>query len=153
MWERQVLKPILPTELSRRRAKKILKSFLFFKEKFQVNGTLARLKARLVANGNMQGETLHADKTSPAARIESVLMCLAIAAAEGRTLVAIDIGNAFLEAKMTGEEVLIELDEFCVRLLLKIAPHLKPYVDERGKMVSTRPSTAAFNRPSAGSNA
>ena len=138
LWERGVLFPVALTKfavMSERQRKRVLKSFLFFKEKFKTDGTLARLKARLVANGAMQKWMGGEDKSSPTVKIESVLMMLAIAASERRHMVAIDIGNAYLEADMSGEEVLMELDPFCVRLLLKIAPQLLPYVDSRGKMV------------------
>lgn len=109
---------------------------MFFKEKFNTRGELVKLKARLVAGGHMQDPNVERESMSPTAKVESVLMALALAAAERRHLVAVDIGNAFLESEMTGEEVLIELDAFCCRILATIAPEVTKFLDEKGRMVA-----------------
>jgi hypothetical protein len=62
-------------------------------------------------------------------------MTFAIAASEGRNTISADIGNAYLEANMVGEDVHMELDKLQVKLLTEIAPKLKPYVDDRGKII------------------
>lgn len=136
LWERNVFIPQMPDTISRWNGKQILRSFLFLKEKFATDGSLRRLKSRLVANGNMQDNVYKLDKSSPTVKLESVLMCFAIAAVERRSSVSIDIGNAFCEAEMTGEEeVFVELDKFCVMVLLKVAPQLSVFVSSNGRMV------------------
>lgn len=136
--ERSVLRGITPAEaMSKRKRKKIIKTFLFFKEKFGKTGELERLKARLVASDNSFESSLHPDKDSPTVRLESLLMVLAISGAEGRRVMAMDVGNAYLEADMTGDdEVLIELDAWVVHVLKKLAPHIESFVDEKGRMVA-----------------
>ena len=133
--DRGVFTPVSPVDaLSKRKQKKMVKTFLFYKEKFNKNGELDRLKSRLVASDTSFESSLHPDKDSPTVRLESVLMSLAISGAEGRRLMSIDVGNAFLEASMDGEEVWIELDSWDVQHLLELKPDLKHFVDERGRI-------------------
>jgi transcription elongation factor GreA-like protein len=49
--------------------KKVIKSFLFLKEKFKPDGSFDKLKSRLVAGGHMQNreEILYEDRNSPTA--------------------------------------------------------------------------------------
>ena len=62
-------------------------------------------------------------------------MALAIAAAKRHKAAVIDIGGAYLNAEMTGEEVLMELDQVLTRFVMKACPECIPYVDHKGKMV------------------
>jgi hypothetical protein len=65
-------------------------------------------------------------------------MSLVIAANEGRRVCAIDIGSAYLNAERSdaeGEEVVMEIEPFLVRILSKVAPEVTPYVDkDTGKL-------------------
>jgi hypothetical protein len=135
IWDRNVLLPIMPDDMPKYKGIKVLRSFLFLKEKLKVDGTLNKLKSRLVADGSMQKISIYDNVSSPTAKLESILMVLALAAAERRFSVTLDIGNAFLESTMKGEDVLMELSPFCVKVLLKFAPHLKPYINGVGKII------------------
>ena len=99
------------------------------------NGTLERLKARLVAGGYMMDRTIYPDTRSPTVSTDSLLLVVAVAAAENRRLKAVDIGNAYLEAAMTGEEVLMTLDAWCTEILVKLDPTALPFVNSRGELV------------------
>jgi hypothetical protein len=107
---------------------------MFFKEKYNL-GAFDKLKARLVGNGKDQIGIEAIDKASPTAKCESILMVLGIAASEERATLSADIGSAYLEATMQGEDVHMQLDKLQVRLLTEIAPNLKPYVDDEGRMM------------------
>jgi hypothetical protein len=50
-------------------------------------------------------------------------------------LCAVDIGNAYLEADMTGEDALMILNKFTAGLLVKIDPKAAPFIDARGELV------------------
>ena len=134
--ERGVLSPLTVAQVRilRKAKKKFIKSFLFFKEKLDRKGELAKLKARLVAMDNSYESSLHPDKDSPTVRLESVFAVLAIAAAEGRRCIGLDVGNAYLEADMTGEEVVVEIDSWVARRLVRLRPELQTYVGEDGKL-------------------
>ena len=54
MIDRGVWLPIKPEELSKQKFKKIIRSSMFLKEKYNASGSFEKLKARLVAGGNMQ---------------------------------------------------------------------------------------------------
>jgi hypothetical protein len=67
-------------------------------------------------------------------------MCLTIAAKEGRKVCAVDIGGAYLNAERVcdeGDEIVMELEPMLVAILAKHEPQIKPYVDEKGRMLVT----------------
>ena len=134
MLAREVFTPLNPKDFSKTKLKGVLKSFMFFKEKYNL-GAFDKLKARLVGNGSQQINVEAINKASPTAKLESILMAFGIAASEERYIISADIGNAYLEASMSGEEVHMELDKLQVKLLTEISPNLKPYVDDKGKMI------------------
>eukprot|EP00392_Amoebophrya_sp_AT5.2_P019502 g20358.t1 len=105
-------------------------SLMFLKAKFDGLGRFEKIKARLVANGAQQDKTLYPDNSSPTAAMQSILMMLTVAAKEKRKIAAIDIGGAYLNAEMTGEEVVMELEPFLTKLLSQVAPEVVPFVDE-----------------------
>ena len=92
IWERGVFLPLLPNDMSRRRGKKVLRSFMFMKEKINIDDSLRKLKARLVADGSSQDHALFESVASPTAILESILMIFAIAAVERRHIMS--LGNA-----------------------------------------------------------
>lgn len=102
-------------------------------------GRFEKIKARLVTNGKQQDRTLYPDTYSPTVALQSVLMCLTIAAKEGRKVCAIDIGGgAYLNAERVsevGEEIIMELEPMLVEILAKVAPEVVPYVDDRDVML------------------
>ena len=69
----------------------IIRSSIFLKDKYLASGAFERFKARLVAGGNQQDKGLYDDLSSPTVATLSVLTIAAIAAAEGRKAIAIDI--------------------------------------------------------------
>ena len=91
-------------------------------------------KARLVAGGHRQDETVFRDTQSPTCNIEIIFMVLAIAAAEKRHTAAIDIKTAYLNAVMKGEKIFMDLNPHLATLFCEIRPEWKKYVDTRGRM-------------------
>jgi len=136
--EKKALAPVHRGDLSGRQLKKVIRSLMFLKTKFDGLGRFEKIKARLVANGKQQDRDLYPDTYSPTVALQSVLMCLTLAAAEGRKVCAIDIGGAYLNAdreSAEGEEVIMELEPMLVAILAKVAPEIKPYVDEKGRLL------------------
>jgi hypothetical protein len=97
--------------LSNTQKKKIIRGFIFLKEKFLPDGRFDKLKSRLVAGGNGQDRSLYADSDiqSPTASLQSILMVATLAALEKRKVLTMDIGSAYLNADMK-EEVYLSLD-------------------------------------------
>jgi hypothetical protein len=136
--EKKALEPVHRGDLSVRQLKKVIRSLMFLKTKFDGLGRFEKIKARLVANGKQQDRELYPDTYSPTVGLQAVLMCLTLAAAEGRKVCAIDIGGAYLNADRNsaeGEEVIMELEPMLVGILSKVAPEIKPFTDERGRLL------------------
>jgi hypothetical protein len=111
---------------------------MFLKTKFDGLGRFEKLKARLVANGKQQDRELYPDTYSPTVSLQAVMLCLTVAAQEKRKVCAIDIGGAYLNADRVsedGEEIIMELEPLLVSILSKVAPSIKPFIDEKGRVL------------------
>jgi hypothetical protein len=115
----------------------LIRSTLFFKEKFRADGTLERLKARLVAGGDGQSaeSLIGVETSSPTVVTENLMSIIAIAASERRHHISIDIVGAFLEAEMTGPPVHMVIQKVVAEAVIKCKPQWAEYVRADGTMV------------------
>ena len=91
-------KPIYLASLTARQKSKMIRSFLFLKEKYTSTGEFEKLKARLVAGGHMQdrSEYTEAETSSPTVSLSALYVVAAAAAKEGRKVATAGVGQAFL---------------------------------------------------------
>ena len=134
MLRLKVWHPVRYSDLSAAARKAILRTTMFLKEKFTADGLFEKLKARLVAGGDQQDKELYENLSSPTASTSSVMVVAAIAAAEHRQVMTIDVGGAFLNADIaaTGITVHVRLDAVMTRMLVDLAPEYQRYVDDHG---------------------
>jgi hypothetical protein len=119
--------------LTKTQMKKVIRSLMFLKEKRDAEGIFLKMKARLVAGGDMQDKNLYENLSSPTVCLESVMVVLAIAAIEKRKLVTVDITGAYLECELPdGDEVFMELDPLVSKLLQELDPDAKQYETAKG---------------------
>jgi hypothetical protein len=135
--KKKVFKPVKRSSLSAIQRKKIIRSSMFLKEKYDGLGNFEKLKGRLVADGRMQDKDLYGDKRSPTARIESIMLELSIAVQKRRRMAKADIGGAYLNAFVDkGDEILMELSKELTTILLEVFPELREFVDDdSGRLV------------------
>ena len=121
-------------KLPMRQRRAILRSTIFLKDKYHANGDFEKYKARLVAGGDQQDKELYEDLSSPTVATSSVLTISAIAAAEGRKVMVIDIGGAFLNSDISSTGVLVHmrLDKLMTSILVEIDPSFSIFVEEDG---------------------
>lgn len=123
-----------PRSLSPDQKKRIIRSMIFLKAKFDSAGAFEKLKARLVAGGNMQDETLYNSVSSPTIPIEVVFIVIAIAASEQRKIRSVDITGAYLECDMP-DEVHMSLDPTISSIVGDIDETAKDFTDSKGKII------------------
>ena len=111
-----------------------IRSSMFLKEKLDPKGVFVRLKARLVANGAQQDRSTFDDLSSPTVGMPAFFAMLTLAASERRKASVFDVGSAYLNAEMEGDEVVMELDQLLSTILAKLAPEFASFVDQRGKL-------------------
>ena len=128
--------PIKQQLLSLHQKKKVIRSFMFLKEKFDSGGAFEKLKARLVAGGNMQDrhEYSKADTSSPTACLSSLYLVAGIAARERRSVATVDVGQAFLKAKLE-REVIMSLEPKLATMLADELPEYRPFVNADGTLL------------------
>ena len=99
MWgEGKNIIPISFRSLNLKQKKAIIRSSLFLKEKYLPTGEFEKLKARLVALGNMQDLSLYSseDTGSPTVSILSLLALVAKGHPEGRVFKTLDVVEAYM---------------------------------------------------------
>lgn len=122
--------------LSLKQKKSIIRSSIFLKSKFLADGSFDKLKARLVAGGDMQERIPFEDHSSPTAALASLFMLAAIAAKERRHVVTLDIGMAYLNAEMPENvEVLMTLDPVATGFYLQMQPEQVHLRRQDGTMI------------------
>jgi len=110
--------PIDKSTLNSSQLEKVIRSQLFLKVKYDALGNYVKIKGRLVANGKQQDRDLYPDASSPTAALQSLMMVLAVAANKGQKAAVVDIGGAYLNADMTGEEVFMDLDPALTKFVI-----------------------------------
>jgi hypothetical protein len=137
MIDKNVWHPVRFERLTPAQRRATLRSSMFMKLKYLASGLFDKLKARLVAGGDQQDKSLYENLSAPTAATSSVFTVAAIAASEGRLVATMDIGGAFLNAKMDPSGVLVHmrLDKLMTSLLTKLEPEYAPYVASDGTMV------------------
>ena len=129
----------IPVKLSKRElleiADKLIPSKMFLKEKFLPNGNFEKLKSRLVAGGHRQDRSLYPDVSSPTPQVSSVFTVAAIAAKEERKVRVMDIGNAYLNADLVGEDVYMKIDKDIAKILVEIDPNYEQFKNDRHEII------------------
>jgi hypothetical protein len=85
----------------------------------------------------MQDRSLYANKQSPTAKLESILMELAIAAKEQKHMTKVDIAGAYLNALIgDGDDIYMEINKDVTTVLVESMPALKKFVEPSGKLLA-----------------
>ena len=134
MRDMKVFTPVHYHMLSEDERRKAIMSFMFLKEKYDASGNFEKLKARLVAGGHMQERDLssNAETTSPTVSLMSVFMVTAIAAAENRKVVTIDITGAYLNGDISQKSIYMHLDPKMAAIICHSDPSYIKYLKSNG---------------------
>ena len=129
-------RPVRLKDLSFKQRKKIIRSFMFLKEKYLSTGEFDKLKARLVAGGHMQqrDEYRKEDTTSPTVSLCAMYITAAIAAMEGRDVATADVGSAYLKATLN-REIHMLLEPKLAALLAEAIPSYGDHLAADGTLL------------------
>ena len=137
MLDKHVFHGVHTNDLTKTQRSDIIRSSMFLKDKYLALGAFEKFKARLVAGGNQQDKGLYEDLSSPTVATSSLLAITAIAAAEGRKVIAIDIGGAFFKSDMafTGVDVHMRLNRVMSSMLMQLDPSFNKYREQDDTVV------------------
>ena len=113
-------------------------SLLDVKEKFDGFGKFLKWKARFCAGGHRQNRDDYDEEelTSPCVLLESIFSILAFAAEWGATVTVVDIGQAYLEAKLAEHDIVhMWLGKDAVKSLSRIDPGIKDFINADGRVL------------------
>lgn len=100
-----------------------------------------KLKARLVGGGDGQDRNLYSrtDTSSPTASTSAILIIAQLAAAERRHVISLDIGSAYLNAKMPKDDpnklVFMAIAPIIADILIDIDPTYKKFLRTNGSII------------------
>ena len=107
------------------------------KEKFGSDGLFDKVKARLIALGNLQEEMERAMTQAPTASLQSFYLMILIATKRHIKLLSIDVSGAFLNAKLDEEEeVYVSFPAKLAQLAVQDDVKLKQYLQSNGSLVA-----------------
>ena len=130
---KKVLVPVKWHSLTTQQRQKIVRSHMFLKEKYDAHGLFEKIKARLVGDGRMQDRTVYKITKSPTPANGSIMGTLKITAVENRHFSKLDVGGAYLNARIDDEEeVFMELNAELSRLAVQWMPSLKEFLPGNG---------------------
>jgi len=136
MVDKDIFRPTYWSTLSESLRKKLIRSHTFFKEKYSVDGDLERLKARLVAGGDLVDSSLLGDIAAPTARPESIFLCHGLAAQFRWLVTVMDIPCAYLNTRLPEDErIPMRLGPEEVDVLLQLKPEWTEYRNDDGSMI------------------
>jgi hypothetical protein len=128
--DQQVFDGVHYHELTSEQRRKILASQMLITIKYLPDGTWERVKARLIIRGDCQDKSTYEKTSSPTVTIESVMLCLGIAALQRKSIAAIDLVGAYLRTEqIKGAEIIMELRPALAEILVHRYPEYAPYVD------------------------
>ena len=126
--DREVVKPILPNDVTADICKRALGSYMFLKRKRSGD-----IKGRGCADGRPQRVyKTKMETSSPTVFTESIFIGSAMDAMEGRDVAHVDIPGAFLQTTAS-DDTIIRLQGVLVHTLLKINPSWEQYVIYEGR--------------------
>jgi hypothetical protein len=136
---RPTWKGVLWKDLTIDQRSRIIRSFMFLKEKYLPNGEFDKLKSRLVGGGNDQDLNLYSESStsSPTISTMSALVIATIAAKESRHVAIIDIPGAYLQTELPTDSppIHMHLDPTMTSFLIKIDPSFQKYVRPNGSSI------------------
>ena len=128
---------ILPTnfkDLSQQDIMDAVHTHMLVDEKFQQNGTLDKVKARLVAMGCDENPDNIGESFAPTPFIQHIFALCAIAAKERQKVRTLDISGAFLNASLMHKRQFVILNKQLAEIVCKINPAYRSCLRANGTL-------------------
>ena len=133
MFFKEVFHPVKRSDIPQGCA--IIPSHMIITEKFHPDGSFNKVKARLVAGGNLQDpSTIYTNTASPTAKIPMIFALIAKKGFDGYDFCTADITQAYLNAPIDGD-IYMYLDVEITKKLMEIFPFSNSYIDDKERIV------------------
>jgi len=139
LLDKDFAEPIRPENTTPEMLKTAISSKMFVKQKLKADGSVDKIKSRLVARGDMQDRSRYIGEDLSATTVDSlsVFTILAIAAHEKRYVLSADVGGAYLNASLGSEspQVWMRIDKRLSTILGENDGNYKDAVREDGTIL------------------
>jgi hypothetical protein len=114
----------------------VIPSSMFLKEKYDHEGKLKAIRARLVAGGHREIVDRSMSKFAPTVKTTTYMLMLQLAASDAHNSTEVwDVKSAFLNAAIDRDDLYMRLHSDMAAIMVKLKPEWKTYLDERGSLV------------------
>ena len=130
--------PVSKKTLTEEEMRSVIRSSCFMKEKMTPEGTIEKVKARLVAGGDQQDKSIYTldETSSPTVSTAAVLVTMAIAAHERRHVMTMDVETAYLNARMIDDKpVFMRIGPLVTAILGQLDAKFEKYLDSKGSVI------------------
>ena len=142
MLDMRVMDAIAPEEARRLRKKgfKFTRTFMFYKDKYDIDGKLEKVKGRFVNMELKRNKHPHDSnkRTAGNAMAESINTTLADAADKGKQIAVIDVVGAYLHASAGNVKKYLIIDKNIADILCKLKPELSKLRDQNGLLYAKK---------------
>jgi hypothetical protein len=107
---------------------------MIIKNKYYPDGTLNKVKARLVAGGHRQPDGSYTETVSPTIEHSSIYVIIVMASYHRLDLYSADVPSAYLNA-MLQEEVLLALEPRAPQVMLELDEDYRNYLTDKGTII------------------
>ena len=136
MVSKGVFEPVDLLKIPKTQESSRIFSSMFLKEKLNPDGSLKKLKARLVAGGHMQDRNLYEESSisSPTVSVPAVLMVAALGADQGAVVHTIDFPGAYLNSDMKDNIIFMTLDTHVSQIYADLYPEARAFMSKGGRI-------------------
>jgi len=142
--KKEALMPVRYEDIEFQHRKKIIRSHMFLKHKFDGLGWFEKMKARLVADGRCQKKEDLNIAPAPTASCEAIFSILKLICIEGRKVLVVDVGGAYLNAVIDDEYLYMELTPQLTAIAVQIMPELEAYISKNSTKLIVRLGKALY---------
>ncbi len=148
MLSMDVLKVVKWTDVPK--TTKTIYSSMFLKAKYKPDGTFEKLKARLVAGGDMVEVNEDEDVSSPTLDLTSFYIMLMMASTQGHKIGTTDIPSAYLWASRSNRKTIyMRLAKEVANAMVTLKPEYLSYLNDKGELL-TELKQALYGIPDSG---
>ena len=135
MLEKDTFAPVHWNSLSDEMKSKTIRSFTFYKEKFKVDGSLDKLKARMVAQGQLVDKSTLGDISAPTPGLEALFLLHSLGAQFNWKVAVMDIPSAFLHSRLPpSQQIPMIISKEEAAILYRLRPAWKDYARFDGSL-------------------
>jgi hypothetical protein len=136
LLDEKVFIGVLPNETNRDELAKIIPCSEFTIVKYKPDGSVDKVKSRVVAGGHKQQQDEGVDNSSPTVDLTSFWTLLSLASFNKFKCMTVDVKGAYLKVEIENQQQLMKINKRLTNLIIDLDPDFKRYQSPKdGSMI------------------